>query len=150
MKISSKVECGVVALIDIAINSSNGSAVTVSNISGRQNISAKYLEQILPALKQANLIRALKGSRGGYIIAKPISDITFREIIDALDISLLNETSFDESDESSAIKATVRECLWNKMNSYLQELADGITLEDVIKQYSDKVSNSADELMYYI
>ena len=49
MKISTKVECGIIALIDIAIHSENGEAVAVSSISKRQNISVKYLEQILVA-----------------------------------------------------------------------------------------------------
>lgn len=51
MKISTKVECGIIALIDIAIHSENGEAVAVSSISKRQNISVKYLEQILVALR---------------------------------------------------------------------------------------------------
>lgn len=61
MKISTKVECGIIALIDIAIHSENGEAVAVSSISKRQNISVKYLEQILVALRQAHLIRGIKG-----------------------------------------------------------------------------------------
>jgi Rrf2 family protein len=150
MKISSKVECGIIALIDIDINSRNGSAVTVSSISARQNISAKYLEQILPALKQANLIRALKGSRGGYIIARPSDTITFREIIDALDITVLNETVVDDSDNSSIIKSTVSSCLWSKMNSYLREFTESITLSDVINCYNDTVNSNSAEPMYYI
>ena len=54
MKISTKVECGIIALIDIAIHSENGEAVAVSSISKRQNISVKYLEQILVALRQTH------------------------------------------------------------------------------------------------
>lgn len=61
MKISTKVECGIIALIDIAIHSENGEAVAVSSISKRQNISVKYLEQILVALRQTHLIRGIKG-----------------------------------------------------------------------------------------
>ena len=52
MKISSKVECGLISLVDICVYSGN-SVVTVINISARQHISAKYLEQILPQLRQA-------------------------------------------------------------------------------------------------
>ncbi|MFR4476199.1 MAG: Rrf2 family transcriptional regulator [Ruminococcus callidus] len=71
MKISTKVECGIIALIDIAIHSENGEAVAVSSISKRQNISVKYLEQILVALRQTHLIRGIKGFKGGYVVARP-------------------------------------------------------------------------------
>lgn len=81
MKISSKVECGIIALVDIAINSKDGKVVSIADIAMRQNISAKYLEQILIALKQANLIRGQKGSRGGYRLARSANKINFNEVI---------------------------------------------------------------------
>ena len=65
-----KVQLGIMAMIDIATNSQGG-RVTTTSISKRQNISPKYLEQILPALRLAMLIRSQKGSNGGYIITKP-------------------------------------------------------------------------------
>ena len=60
MRISTKVEFGIIALLDIALNTNNENTVKVNAISKRNNISAKYLEQILPLLKQSNLISSVK------------------------------------------------------------------------------------------
>ena len=81
MKISTKVECGIIALIDIAIHSENGEAVAVSSISKRQNISVKYLEQILVALRQTHLIRGIKGFKGGYVVGRQIRSRSRRSLM---------------------------------------------------------------------
>ena len=78
-------EFGIIAIIDIAVYSQNGCSVTAPDIAKRHNISKKYLEQILPSLTSTNLIRGQKGLNGGYVIAKDFSEITFKDIINALD-----------------------------------------------------------------
>ena len=149
MKISSKVECGVIALVDIELHSRDGQAVTISNISERNQISAKYLEQILPSLRQANLIRGLKGSRGGYVIARPSSSITLREILNALDVTLLSDFDIHDT-HGSDIRKVLHDCLWGKMAQYLQSFAQNITLSDIVAYYSEFLLSSSPEPMYYI
>lgn len=149
MKISTKVECGIVAIIDIAINSQNGSVISTVGISERQNISAKYLEQILIALKQANLIRGQKGSKGGYILSRPADKITFAEIINALDVTILCDTYIDDSQDGSAYKATVNDCLWDKMTDYMKDFAANLTLAEVAEKCK-YTGNDNGEYMYYI
>ena len=56
MKISTKVECGIIAIADIAMNSKNGETVTVYSVAERRGLSGKYLEQVLTSLRQARLI----------------------------------------------------------------------------------------------
>lgn len=149
MRVSTKVECGIIALIDIALYSENGESVSVSSISSRQNISIKYLEQVLTALRQAHLIHGLKGSKGGYLVARATNQITFREIIDALDITILGNVKFNEVNENSALKKVINDCLWDQMTVYLQNFADSITLSDIIEQYRKSISET-DAFMYYI
>lgn len=150
MKISSRVECGIIALIDIELNSRDGKTVTVSNISERNNISAKYLEQIIPSLRQANLIRSIKGSHGGYVIARPSNTITFREIIDALDLTILSDVTIDDGEQSSVMKTVINGCLWNKMTGFLQDFAQNLTLSDAANSYKELDLSSSPEPMYYI
>lgn len=149
MKISARVECGIVALIDIALYSAEGKAVSTVGISGRQNISAKYLEQILIALKQANLIRGQKGSKGGYVLASSAEKITFDDIINALDVTILCDSYIDNAEDNSPFKSTVNEILWNKMTDYMQKFASNITLADAARECRTTMEeNSA--YMYYI
>ncbi len=148
MKISSKVECGLISLVDICVYSGN-SVVTVINISARQHISAKYLEQILPQLRQANIIRSVKGAKGGYTLTRPAEKITLYEVINALDRNVLGEVSFDNK-EDSLIAGALSECLWNRMTEYLQSFTKNVTLRDIADKY-DKLSTSGNgEPMYYI
>ncbi|MBQ9483118.1 MAG: Rrf2 family transcriptional regulator [Ruminiclostridium sp.] len=147
MKISSKVECGLISLVDICIYSKTG-VVTVINISARQHISAKYLEQILPQLRQAEIIRSVKGAKGGYTLTRPAEKITLREVINALDRTVLGEVTFDNK-EDSLIAGALSECLWSKMTEYLQSFTENVTLRDIADRY-DKLSAGGGEPMYYI
>ncbi|MEE1023792.1 MAG: Rrf2 family transcriptional regulator [Acutalibacteraceae bacterium] len=149
MRISTKVEFGIIAMIDIAIYSENNEAVTVYSIAKRQNISGKYLEQILTVLRQAHLIRGLKGSKGGYIITRPAKDITFKEIIDALDVTVLSDVDFLDQ-EDSVIASTVNINLWDKLTDYMQKFALNLTLADIIEQCHKSMEQKSEELMYYI
>lgn len=149
MKISTKVEFGIIAMIDIAIHSENNEAVTVFSISKRQNISAKYLEQILTILRQAHLIRGLKGSKGGYIITRPAEDITFKDIINALDVTVLSNVDFYSQDES-VIAGTVNVYLWDKLTDYMQKFAESLTLADIIEHCHESMEQNTEQIMYYI
>lgn len=149
MKISTKVTFGITALIDIAMYSANGETVTVYSISKRQNISGKYLEQILTVLRQASIIRGMKGSKGGYVIAKPADKITFRDIINALDVTVLNDVSSDDTHKDSIIINTVNSCIWEKMTEYLCSFAESITLADITELCKNSIEENA-ETMYYI
>ena len=71
MKVSTRVEYGMLALADIAIHSEGGTSVSAPDIAERQDISRKYLEQILTHLRQAGLINAQKGLKGGYPLSRP-------------------------------------------------------------------------------
>jgi Rrf2 family transcriptional regulator, iron-sulfur cluster assembly transcription factor len=84
MKISTKIRYGVRSLCDIAF-SSTGTPSQIKDISARQGISARYLEQILNKFKKAGIILSVRGPFGGYLLAKKPEDITIGDIIRALD-----------------------------------------------------------------
>lgn len=128
MKISTKVEFGIIALVDIALNSGKNEAVTMYSISQRHNISSKYLEQIMTILRQGNLIRGIKGSRGGYNIARPSDEITLKEIIDTLDISVLENVNFYNVNEDSVIVKTLKSEVWDNITAFLQNFTEKLLL----------------------
>lgn len=148
MKVSTKVECGIIALIDIALNSKNSSIVTVSNISRRSNISAKYLEQILPFLRQARLVNSVKGAGGGYVLAKAPECITLNEIIKALDNTILSLSTFNENLDPTAT-AAITECLWEPFTAYMRDYSEKLTLRSLIDRYSE-MKFDCDSFIYNI
>ena len=145
-----KVQLGIMAMIDIATNSQGGRVVTTTSISKLQNISPKYLEQILPALRLAMLIRSQKGSNGGYIITKPCNQITLKDIINALDPNILSDVYFDTNNKNSTMIDTINDDLWNNMTSYLQNYTEKITLKDICDDYRQRLDNQEAQFMYYI
>ncbi len=151
MRVSSKVECGIIALVDIAVNSWSDlseNIVKVNAISQRNNISAKYLEQIIPLLKQAGLLRSVKGSGGGYVLSRDPASITLSEVVNALDSTILAPSEFNDQLEANATE-TISECLWEPVNEYLQEFSQSLTLKYLADRFAAKKSEAL-EPMYYI
>ncbi len=130
MRISTKVEYGLAALADIAIYSEKGAVVPASDISERQSISQKYLEQILVTLKHAGFIKAHKGSGGGYSLSRSAEKVTMSEILNALDDSILADSISRENE--SDIRDQINSCFWNRVDTNFRKLAETVTLADFI------------------
>ena len=148
MRVSSKVECGIIALIDIAVNSRNNNIVKLNAVSKRNNISVKYLEQIIPLLKHADFLKSVKGSGGGYALARDAAKITISEIVNALDDTILSPSVFSDQLEPTATEA-IAECLWTPVNDYLQKFSQKLTLQDLADRFTEKQVEQL-EPMYYI
>ena len=130
MKISTRVEYGIAALADIAIHSAGGEMVSTPEISQRQQISQKYLEQILMLLRQGGFVRAVKGQHGGYMLAKPAEGILIADLLNILDNNILADASEIEAD--TGIRPSVKSCLWDRMNACLRCFAEHLTLADFL------------------
>ena len=144
MIVSTRVEYGVMALLDIAIHSENGISVSTTDIAERQAISQKYLEQILPLLRQAGLIRAQKGLRGGYRLARPASGVKLSEVINALDASVLADMESAEDGREDTFRNPVNECLWSRLNGMLQGYAEKVTLDEFLAECRAKKAGGWD------
>ena len=141
MKVSTRVEYGLIALTDIAMYSENGRAITASDIAGRQHISLKYLEQILMSLKQAGFVRSQKGVGGGYMLSRSAGSIVMSDILNALDGTILADTYTSETDSEEGLRPLVNNCFWDKMNEYLRSFTSNLTLSELISRcngYSDE------------
>ena len=133
MKVSTRVEYGLIALTDIAINSEDGRSITAADVASRQNISLKYLEQILMSLKQAGFVRSQKGVGGGYSLSRPPASIVLSDILNALDSTILAETYSSDSAEEG-LRSLVNNCFWEKMNDNLRSFTSNLTLSELIRR----------------
>ena len=147
MKVSTKVQYGMLALADIALYSENGSAVSGPEIAERQDISQKYLEQILTHLKQAGLIRAQKGLRGGYTLSRSADQIRLSEVLDALDNSILEKTDPAGETDGQSLRGAVNDCVWRELNNSITVFAESRTLSDIMQICRER---SGDWDMYVI
>lgn len=149
MKITTKVELGIVVLTDIALYSENGQVVRSAEIADRQNISHKYLEHILLGLRQGKFVKGQKGIHGGYQLARPAERISLCDILNALDDNILANTYETSDTQDSGIRSSVNNCLWSNLNSYMRRFTENLTLADLIKEYKDSTAQQKD-YMYYI
>ena len=87
MKLSTKGRYGLRAMIDLARYSEN-EPVSISSIAARQDISERYLEQLVGLLKKAGLVRSIRGATGGYVLARNSGEISVGDVLRALEGSL--------------------------------------------------------------
>ena len=146
MKVSTRVEYGLIALMDIVIYGENGESVSALEIAQRENISHKYLEHILFLLRQAGFIAAQKGMKGGYSLARPADEIVLSDVLNALDSTILS--GLDDCGADSTLRSVIKVCFWEKINSNLNRYTEQLKLSEVVNQCRKNIPESWD--MYVI
>lgn len=137
MKISTKGRYALRMMTDLAMHRSEG-AVALKDIAERQGISKKYLEQIVPMLNKAELLRTNRGYQGGYSLAKPPEKYTVGEILRVTEGSLAPVACLQYGDNSCEKRA---DCMtlpvWEGLYRLITDYLDGITLQDIIDNMTD-------------
>lgn len=130
MKLSTNGRYGLKAMADLAAHS-DVKPVSVMSIAQRQHISDKYLEIMFAALKKSGLVRSVKGSGGGYCLAKSASDISAREILECLegDLSIVEDDVSDE--EPEGLRRCIKENVWNVVTGRIYKVVDSVSLQEI-------------------
>ncbi len=149
MRILTKIQCGLVIIADIAINSEDGGAVNLYEIAERRAISVKYLEQIVTRLRQSSLVKSIKGPHGGYILSRSPDKITVKEILDAIDITLIGNDIAPLEECNGDIADILNNMLWSRIERSLSEFTSSLTLLDIVNEFKKTVQPS-EQMMYYI
>lgn len=132
MKISTKGRYALRLMLDIALNDAK-TPVRIKDIAERQQISDKYLEQIVSSLNKAGFVKSLRGPQGGYRLTKKPEEYTVGMILRLIEGSLAPVACLD--DDINNCTRTDR-CptliLWEKLYDAISEVVDNITLADLI------------------
>lgn len=143
MKISTKGRYGIRLMICLAVNYSNGH-MPLKEIAKSQEISEKYLEQIINPLTKAGLVHSFRGAQGGYTLTENPSNITVGSILRVLEGSLSPVDCLDNRNcEKSSYCSSV--LLWRAIKKAVDDVVDNMTLADLVEEYHQKNSNN-----YYI
>lgn len=134
MKISTRTRYGLMALFDIALNYKKKPA-TVKDIAKRQNLSEKYLEQILLDLKRKGFVQAIQGPKGGFVLAKDPKNIKLIEVFSSLE----GPISFAPCIDNLKYCKIIRECgirkIWVNLKKNFEDYLSSISLMDIIKAH---------------
>lgn len=135
MKLSTKGRYGLRAMIDLAIHSKE-EAVSIASIAARQKISESYLEQLIPKLRKAGMISSVRGAGGGYMLAKPASEISVGDILRALEGNLdpVDCAGLPGASGCEESGNCVTKYVWQRINDSINHTVDGIYLEELLQE----------------
>ena len=130
MLISTKGRYALRVMVDLAEHQT-GSYLPLKEVAERQEISEKYLEQIIAMLNKAGLVRSIRGARGGYVLNDAPSEYTVGRILEAVegDMSVVDNTVEVSSDNLTDI---VSNRLWNELDKSVRSVLDHVTLSDLL------------------
>lgn len=141
MKISTKGRYALRMLLDLAEHKNDG-FIALKDIAERQNISKKYLEQIIPVLNRSDILNANRGYQGGYKLAKSPDKYTVGEILRLTEGSIAPVACLDQD----PVMCERREdCitlpLWKGLNKVISDYLDSVTLQDLLDNQKEMVAN---------
>ncbi len=132
MKISTKGRYALRIMIDLAMNMNQG-PIRVKDIASRQDISEKYLEQIIAMFNKAGYVKSIRGAQGGYLLTKEPKEYTVGMILRLAEGSIAPVFCVDGDAEGCDRKgACVSAMLWQKINDAVNEVVDNTSLQDLL------------------
>ena len=137
MKISTKGRYALRLMLDLAIHS-EGSAVPLRDVAQRQEISDKYLEQIVTQLSRAGLVRSVRGAGGGYLLTRTPEGYTVGEILRVLEGSLAPVSCADGVGCCERADRCVTVEVWREIQAAVDGVVDHLTLADLVRRSHEK------------
>jgi Rrf2 family protein len=131
MKISTRGRYGIRFLIDLAEHTDEDH-VTLASVAERQNISLRYLEQVVVILHRTGYIRSVKGASGGYSLARPAQDINIGEALRMLEGDMLVCDPVTPSTNETRLQRCIRLAVFERLNERIAAVIDNKTLASLI------------------
>lgn len=138
MKMSTRSRYGLRLMVELALNHKAG-ALQLSEIARRQDISEKYLGQIVISLRNSKLIQSVRGAQGGYYLSKDPSDITVYDVVESLEGTIVPVVCTKEGCDRLETCVTAR--VWSILDKAVHGALSGIRLSDLVDWYNQGVKN---------
>lgn len=137
MKLSTRARYGVRAVLELAANQGK-EPLRIKTIAHRQDISVKYLEQLMTVLKSAGFVRSIRGSRGGYILAKAANQIKLSDIFNALEGPVTTVECLENENYCAKVADCVARQVWAEVQHAIMNVLQSMTLQDLVDRANDK------------
>lgn len=135
------------AAVDLALQAGSG-PVQAKAIARRQAIPARFLEQVLHAMKKAGLVSSQRGAQGGYVLSKKPSHVSVAEILEALEGPFLHTTETNGRAHSTTTAAPLLAKVWERVHEAERHVLEAITVEELAGQ--QRQIEEQRSLMYHI
>ena len=136
MKVSTRGRYGLRAMVELAKHEGEG-AIPLRKIAENQNISEQYLEQLFSNLRKSQLVKSVRGAKGGYMLSSPPEETSVKEIIAALEGPIAPvDCVLDDGNFCKNSKDCSTHDLWDRLQDCIIEMLDSVTLADLMKNSS--------------
>jgi Rrf2 family transcriptional regulator, cysteine metabolism repressor len=149
MKVSLRSTYGIMAAVDMAMQDAS-TPIQAKSIARRRGIPARFLEQVLQAMKKAGVVSSVRGAQGGYVLSKKPSELSVAEVLEALDGSFPSRTGFNghvplhRATKSELVLAKV----WEQVYEAERQVLEAISIEELAGQ--QRHIEQQRTLMYHI
>ena len=131
MKISAKSRYALYLMLALAMQE-EGVNLSVKSVAEQRGISEKYLEQIIPLLVRGDLVRSVRGAKGGYHLTRDPEDCTVGTILRTVEGSIAPVSCLDEVNQCARCKECVTLDLWAQVDQAISNVVDHVTLADLV------------------
>jgi Rrf2 family transcriptional regulator, iron-sulfur cluster assembly transcription factor len=138
MRLTTKGRFAVTAMIDLALRQHTG-PVTLAGIAERQKISLSYLEQLFGKLRRNQLVASVRGPGGGYCLAKPMTQMSVADIIQAVD-ETLDATQCGGRGDCHDDHPCMTHNLWTSLNKRMFDYLRSVTLQELVDQQKNNAA----------
>ena len=130
MKVSTKGDYGVKALIELALHYGEG-PLQSAEIAARQRIPEPYLDHLLTTLRRAGFIRSVRGPQGGHELVREPDEVRLDEVLEALEGSLSPSACLDESSPCSRSGGCSQRAVWEEVHNATREILHRTSIADL-------------------
>jgi len=128
-------------MLDLALHYGEG-PVLLKDIAGRQGISEKYLWQLINPLKTVGLIGSTRGAHGGYVLARPPEEISLREIVRVLEVSLCLVDCVENPAVCDRSQTCTSRDIWSEASNQISQILESMTLDKMVVKQRTKNQES--------
>jgi Rrf2 family cysteine metabolism transcriptional repressor len=137
VKISTKIRYGARAILELASHYGEG-PIDLKEIATRENISLKYLEQVIIPLRTAGLVKSVRGSKGGYSLARPPSEICLNDVVEILDGHVQLIECLKNPKECQKADLCVTREIWKEASNAIHKIFSSVTFEQMVNRKREK------------
>lgn len=137
MKISTKIRYGARAMLELASHYGEG-PIELKEIARKENISLKYLEQVINPLRTGGLVKAFRGSKGGYSLARPPSEICLHDVMETLEGPLNLLDCLGDARACQKVPTCVTRDIWKEVSDAILKIFCSVTLEEMVRRKKEK------------
>lgn len=131
MKLSSRTRYGMRAVLELSMEYGK-KPLQIKTIADREDISNKYLEQLIAMLKAAGLVRSIRGPRGGYVLARPPQEISLKDVFLTLEGPMVPADCLEHADFCPRCTDCATREIWHELQDSITRVLESYTLADLV------------------